>query len=244
MNMNEHTQIRIAESVLHEKFVTEPFHSLYHLYGLANTQNLDLSYGGTCSDKALSYIQALQKEHITAGIHSACIGGKPIHRVVRIVINEQVYFADPGNGWPAIKLYPAFCSSMFQCFGMTFRSKLIRNQAKGDMLIVYHNKNGQEKEQMRINTTPQSQQQIEQQIHDRFKPDKLYPFSHKLRFSRVKGEQFLFLRGGELSIYSAFQATKKHPVNTNNLQQVIKTHFQFDIRPILEVATHQSGALP
>lgn len=85
-----------------EKFTTEPFHNLRLLVGPEKGACLS---GGTCSEKTLSFVKSARNSGFDAHLHSAFIGEREIHRLARIVIDGHDFFADIGNGWPAIKLY-------------------------------------------------------------------------------------------------------------------------------------------
>ena len=117
--------IYLAEKILLEKFQQEPFHNFYLLN---NIQPTTTKFGGTCSDKALSYLKSVKTAGLKAYLHTARIGGEEIHRLVRLEINNQRYFADVGNGWPSIQLYPAFKPVLYECYGKNARPWWIKRR--------------------------------------------------------------------------------------------------------------------
>ena len=68
--------VRLAQQILLEKFQREPFHNFYLINDIQPTTGV---YGGTCSDKTLSYLEAVKTAGLDAHLHSARIGGKEIH---------------------------------------------------------------------------------------------------------------------------------------------------------------------
>ena len=62
------------------------------------------------------------------------------HRLVRIELDGLVYFADIGNGWPAVIPFPAHESIQYTAFGMSFRSKL-----SNEIVSVFHKIGNEEK---------------------------------------------------------------------------------------------------
>lgn len=182
------------EAIMFEKFRAEPFHNLHLLYGI-HLQSL--VPGGTCSDKSLSFLSAAREAGFEVALHSGFIGGKEIHRLVRICIDGRVFFADVGNGWPCLKLFPADSDVSYRCFGMRFRS-----EAAGSRVAVFHEKNGKETLQLEIDIRSRPESEIRAEIAERFTSGFIYPFSNSIRFSRIVGELFVFLRGNRLEIYS------------------------------------------
>ena len=113
--------VQLAQKILLKKFEKEPFHNLYLLH---NVQATSTEFGGTCSDKTLSYLVAAKAAGLDAHLHSARIDGQETHRLVRLEIENQRYFADIGNGWPSIQLYPAESPIVYECYGMRFRTEV------------------------------------------------------------------------------------------------------------------------
>ena len=216
--------VHLAQQILLDKFKQEPFHNLYLLN---NVHPATMAYGGTCSDKALSYLDATKAVGLDAYLHSARIGGKDIHRLVRLEIGNQRYFADIGNGWPSIQLIPAATPILYECYGMRFRTTI-----ENDVITVYHRKRNVEKKQMEIDIAAKSETEIYHSIENRFSADIIYPFSSQLRFSMVVGKRFLFIRDTQLEIYSNSGYEEVLNISMNNLQDVIEEYFGYDIKPI------------
>ncbi|PKH64207.1 hypothetical protein CXF61_12675 [Psychrobacter sp. 4Dc] len=216
--------VHLAQQILLDKFKQEPFHNLYLLN---NVHPATMAYGGTCSDKALSYLDATKAVGLDAYLHSARIGGKDIHRLVRLEIGNQRYFADIGNGWPSIQLIPAATPILYECYGMHFRTTI-----ENDVITVYHRKRNVEKKQMEIDIAAKSETEIYHSIENRFSADIIYPFSSQLRFSMVVGKRFLFIRDTQLEIYSNSGYEEVLNISMNNLQDVIEEYFGYDIKPL------------
>lgn len=219
--------VALAERILRSKFEKEPFHNLYILNSIQPITN---DYGGTCSDKALSYLTATQEAGFNTHLHSARIGGQEIHRLVRLEIDGRRYFADVGNGWPSLKLYPADEAIYYKYFGMSFRTEVTNGT-----LVVYHNKCGDEKLQMEIDIDCKSEVILRQRIAERFTSNIIYPFRDELRFSMVVGERFLFIRDTQLEIYSSDSCEIVVGINMDNHYNMIDRYFGYDIRPAFTV---------
>ena len=194
MRAHENLELIKAEKLLLKHFQSQPFHNLHMIYG---ETLLSKPSGGTCSDKTLSFIADARHQGLNVSLHSALIGGQDIHRLAIVKIGSQKYFADVGNGWPSLKLYPADRPIDYGCFGMNFRTEVDKVN-----LTVFHEKNGKESLQMEIPLASKSETDILTAIEQRFASGIEYPFSKSLRFSMVVGDRFLFLRGDRLEIYS------------------------------------------
>ena len=216
--------VQLAQQILLEKFKQEPFHNFYLLNDVLPTTGL---YGGTCSDKTLSYLDAVKTAGLDAYLHSARIGGKEIHRLVRLEIDNQRYFADIGNGWPSIHLFPAYTPIEYECYGMAYRTKIVDG-----VITVYHRKHGVEKQQMEIDITEKSDAEIRQRIANRFSSNITYPFSNQLRFSMIVGQRFLFIRDTQLEIYSSNGYEEVPSVTKSDIKTVIMKYFRYDISPV------------
>ncbi|GHA62415.1 hypothetical protein ACFFLZ_09185 [Photobacterium aphoticum] len=216
--------VQLAQKILFDKFKQEPFHNLYLLNNVRPTTT---AYGGTCSDKTLSYLEAGRAAGLDVHLHSARIDGQEIHRLVRLEIGHQRYFADIGNGWPSIQLFPAENPIVYECYGMRYRTEIVNG-----VITVYHFKHGVEKKQMEIDIAEKPEAEIRQGIANRFSTDITYPFSNQLRFSMVVGHRFLFIRDTQLEIYSHSGYKEIHNVSKSNLSKFIKEHFDYDIKPI------------
>ncbi len=205
------------EALMLEKFRTEPFHNLHLLYSPNVQESLP---GGTCSDKTLSFRDAALRAGFDVALHSGYIGGREIHRLVRATIDGRRYFADVGNGWPALKLYPADRETRFSCYGMTFRTSL-----KNGRVSVFHRKRGRESLQLEIEVDGKPEHEILADIKQRFSSGIVYPFSNSVRFSLVVGQRFLFLRGDRLEIYSEHGFEVIEGIGEKDLPEVVRTYF-------------------
>jgi arylamine N-acetyltransferase len=182
-----------VEALMLVKFRTEPFHNLHLLYGNYLQSVLQ---GGTCSDKSLSFLSAAKTANFEVALHSGFIGGKEIHRLIRVHIDGRIFFADVGNGWPSLRLYPADREVNYRCFGMGFRTEI-----SGSCVTVFHERHGKETLQLEIEIRGRPESEIRVDIAARFNSGVVYPFSNSIRFSRIVGDQFVFLRGNSLEIY-------------------------------------------
>lgn len=216
--------VQLAQQILFDKFQREPFHNFYLLN---NVHPITRTFGGTCSDKTLSYLEAAKTAGLDAHLHSARIGGKEIHRLVRLEIDNQRYFADIGNGWPSIHLFPANTPIEYECYGMAYRT-----QIEDGVITVYHKKNGVEKQQMEIDIAEKLDAEIRQSILNRFSSNITYPFSNQLRFSMIVDQRFLFIRGTQLEIYSSDDYEEVPSVTRSDIKAVIMKYFRYDISPI------------
>lgn len=216
--------VQLAQQILLDKFKQEPFHNLYLLN---NVQPTTTAYGGTCSDKTLSYLEAAKAAGFDAHLHSARIGGQDIHRLVRLEIGNQRYFADIGNGWPSIQLFPAATPIVYESYGMRYRTEI-----ENGMITIYHLKRGVEKQQMEIDIAAKPEAEIRQGIANRFCSNITYPFSNQLRFSMVVGQRFLFIRDTQLEIYSSSGYEEVPCISISDLQNVVMEYFGYDIKPL------------
>ncbi len=217
--------IKLAEQILLDKFKQEPFHNLYLLNDIEIKTRL---YGGTCSDKTLSYLETARGLGLDAHLHLANIGGQPIHRLVRLEIEGRRYFADIGNGWPTIHLFPADEAIEYKCFGLSYHSEV-----KANSLEIYLTKNGKTSLQMILDTEIPDESMVRQSIASRFCSSINYPFSSKLRFSMIVGDQFRFIRDQHIEIYGEEAYYEEHEINTARLGLEILSYFNYDISPIL-----------
>lgn len=214
--------VRNVESLISESFRKEPFHNLNLIYGGRLHTPLP---GGTCSDKTLSFIDKARQEGFDVFLHSGFIGGLEIHRLARLHIGGQVFFADVGNGWPALRLYPADRNISFRAFGMGFRTEVTKNR-----VTVFHEKNGKESLQLEIHVQGRSQDEIMTDIDRRFNSGVVYPFSNSLRFSSVVGKRFCFFRGDKLQIYSDDKFEEIEGIEDDQVPEIIHRYFGYEIR--------------
>ena len=157
-------------------------------------------------------------------MHSGFIGGREIHRLAKISIKGRCFFADVGNGWPSVQLYPADREISYQCFGMSFRTEVSSSRVS-----VFHQKQGLESLQLEINLKSRPESQINAEIKARFNSGVVYPFSNSPRFSLVVGDQFLFLRGDRLEIYSDKKFEVIEELGECEIPNIISQHFGYKL---------------
>ena len=204
------------------KFQHEPFHNLQLIYSTQAQSDLP---GGTCSDKTLSFVAAASNAGFDVALHTGFIGGQEIHRMARVRIGNDLYFADVGNGWPSLRLYPSDRNISFSCFGMNFRTEVENRRVS-----VFHERLGRESLQLEIDVKSRSEADIRADIESRFTSGVEYPFSNSLRFSLVVRERFLFLRGDRLEIYSDNSFEFLEEIEESEVPNVLHEYFGFDIR--------------
>ena len=215
-------EVRAIEALILEKFRTEPFHNLHLKYGFPRTTP---AHGGTCSDKTLSFHSALIQRGVAARLHSAFINGAEIHRLVKLTIGDEAYFADVGNGWPTIRVFPLERDVAYSCFGMRFHSVVGARE-----MSIYNTRNGTERRQMVIPFDSKSEPEILADIEARFDRGIEYPFSDGLRFSQVVGDRFLFLRDDRLEIYSPTEPFREITgLDPSRIKEILEDHFGFDL---------------
>jgi hypothetical protein len=204
------------------KFRSEPFHTLHVLYDDSIGCQVP---GGTCSDKTLSFIDEARTRGFDAKLHTAFIDGKGIHRLARLSIGGRVFFADVGNGWPALQPYPADEPITHTCFGMTFRTEI-----SDKMLSVYRCTKDKEYLQMEIMLASQSEEEILTDIKKRFSSNITYQFANRMRFSAIVDDEFRFLRDNTLYIYRDDGNVTKIPVGEGQWQNTLLEHFGWDVK--------------
>jgi len=217
--------VHAVEALMLKHFQTEPFHNLNLIYG---PRLKPVVPGGTCSDKTLSFVDASHRAGFNVSLHTAFIGGREIHRLARVHIGGRLFFADVGNGWPSLKLYPADREISFRCFGMGFRTEIADGRVS-----VFHLKRGRESLQLEIDVCGKSESEIRADIEGRFSSGVVYPFSSSLRFSLVVGSQFLFLRGDRLEIYDDGCFECIEGIDAAGVPEVLHVHFGYDVRWVL-----------
>ena len=202
-------------------FRTEPFHTLNLILGSSYNHKVP---GGTCSDKSLSFKRLAREHGFDAYLHNAYIGDVDCHRLVRIELDGLVYFADVGNGWPAIVPYPSHKSIEYTAFGMHFRSVIC-----SEFVSVFHKIQDEEKPMVRIPIKPKSEEEIMRDITHRFSEGTVYPFSGKMRFSAVSGNEFLFLKGTSFRRYCQDRNHCVVSVSEGEWFTIIETNFGWKV---------------
>ena len=187
---SEHPQAVLALAIITRHFREFPFHNLRLLFGEEAAASIP---GGTCSDKAQAFLKDARDAGLEAHLHTALIDGEEKHRLVRLSIGGQTYFADVGDGWPTLQLIPASHETQFEVFGIRFRTEF-----RPAGLAILNARAGREVEQCTILAQRRSEAEITAQILRRFDGSKVYPFSGAVRFSALVDDRFLFLRGTQL----------------------------------------------
>lgn len=214
--------IQKIEKMLLDEFRQVPFHNLYYL---GYSSPVEGRLGGTCSDKVVSFKNKLALEGMKSSLHSAFIQGKETHRLLVIDIEGVNYFADVGNGWPSIKLFPASSEITYTAFGITFKSKL-----RGGFLDVYQVKGADEYLSLVIPLQLKDERQIWDDIEKRFDGRVDYPFSNGLRFAQVIGDDFVFLKNDRLRIFNANKLVRTHKLaDTLSVFKAVEHYFSVDL---------------
>lgn len=215
------TTIKGAEELILKHFCNEPFHNLNLLYRPKTFSNIP---GGTCSDKTLNFITDSKNAGFNTALHTGFINGQEIHRLVRINMDNRIFFADVGNGWPALQLIPADTEIEYSCFGMSFRTEILSNRIR-----VFHEKRGKEVLQLEIDPIPRPEKHILADINARYSSGIIYPFSNSIRFSLVVKDTFLFLRGSQLEIYGKHGFEALDGIENTAIPSIIRKYFGFDV---------------
>lgn len=213
-------ELEKVESLLLREFETVPFHNLFMLN---NKKIVASELGGTCSDKVLHFRKVLSDNGISSKLHSAFINGVECHRILTIELDNQRYFVDVGSGWASPKLFPSFKPTEYSVYGMTFKTEL-----SNDNLLLFHKGNDEFKLMTTIPLTAKDEDKILLDIENRFDNKNIYPFHNSLRFSKVIGNEFYFLKGNRLRIYSDSQIVEK-TLSLNEIYNLITCKFNFNL---------------
>ncbi|MBB5211890.1 hypothetical protein [Microbulbifer hydrolyticus] len=213
--------VAIEQWVL-EEFRATPFHNLFYL-GLCRP-----SYalgGGTCSDKVMAVQARLRSAGVNARLHTARINNQLCHRVLALALEDGVYFADVGNGWPSIRLFPADREICYAAYGIVFQTRL-----REGYLDVYQIKQGCERLSLSIPLKLERESTVKSAIARRFNGEITYPFSTGLRYAQVVGDEFLFLKGNELRIFSQGTAVQSiHLASPASQLSALHAYFGLDL---------------
>jgi asparagine synthase (glutamine-hydrolysing) len=213
-------ELDIVESLLLREFEEVPFHNLFMLN---NKKIVASDLGGTCSDKVLHFKKVLSDNGIISKLHSAFINGVECHRMLSVELNNQRYFIDVGSGWASPKLFPAFKPTEYSVYGMTFKTEL-----SNDNLLLFHKTNDEFKLMTTIPLKSKPENEILIDIENRFDNKNIYPFHNSLRFSKVIGNEFYFLKGNRLRIFSESQIVEK-TLSLNEIYNLITRKFNFNL---------------
>jgi len=217
-----------VEKIIFDSFLNEPFHNLYHIYDI---KPKTYRHGGTCSEKTLSVYNNLKSEDISVKIWSAMVDGNETHRVLKIFIESGIYFADVGNAWPSIKMFPEKENFEYESYGITFKSVL-----DVETLDIYNCRDGREILSVSIILDSKSEEEIFKDIENRFSSDIDYPFKNHLRFAKIIGDKFYFLRDETVHVYSEKDSYKIDVCisDEKDLERVLMKYFNFDLNRIKE----------
>ena len=210
--------------IMEISFQNEPFHTLNLVLEPSSRHQVP---GGTCSDKSLSFRRLAREHGFDAYLHNAFIGGKDCHRLVRVELEGSVYFADVGNGWPAVIPYPAHESIQYTVFGISFRSEIT-----SEFISVFSNTGNGEKLMVKIPVVAKSEEEILHDIAHRFSEGMEYPFSGKIRFSAISGDEFLFLKGSSFRKYSSTGEQTKELVLEGEWVDIVEANFGWKIQVV------------
>ena len=209
-----------VERLLLREFEAVPFHNLFML----NDKKIIASnLGGTCSDKVLHFKKVLTDNGISSKLHSAIINGFECHRMLTVEFYNQKYFIDVGSGWASTKLFPAFKPIEYSIHGMTFKTEL-----SNDNLFLFHKTDADFKLMTTIPLKSKPEDEILIDIDNRFENKNIYPFQNSLRFSKVIGNEFYFLKGNRLRIFSESQIVEK-TLSLNEIYNLITRKFNFNL---------------
>jgi len=218
--MSLEREIVDIEAIILEKFESEPFHNLYFIN---ECKPSTYSFGGTCTDKVLSMYEELRLRDYECYMHVSLVKDRPLHFVVRIVLEDGVYFADVGNGWPTRHLFSADGNTSYSSYGIEFES-ILREQ----FLDIYNTRKGIRRLSTSIPLIAQDDAEAQTKIKHRFEME--YPFSDGLRFAQVVEGRFLFLRDLTLSIYSPGNNSPENiKLSPEQVGLMLSTQFQFDL---------------
>ncbi|WP_413699258.1 hypothetical protein ACLKMH_17405 [Psychromonas sp. KJ10-10] len=211
--------IQLVENIILDAFKNEPFHTLHFIN--EDSPKVKLK-GGSCSDKVLSVKKQLESQGYIVILHSSYINGQDCHRLLKIIINDDEYFADVGNGWPSIKLFPTFENTMYESYGIKFESRICSDHIK-----LFQTRNSVTRLSQIIPFVSKCEEEILKDIGCRF--EQTYPFTGKLRFAQIVGEKFLFLRDTDLEIYSESGVEVKKVKLINKGKNILSEEFNFDL---------------
>lgn len=213
-------ELEKVESLLLREFETVPFHNIFMLN---NKKIVASNLGGTCSDKVLHFKKVLFDNGISSKLHSAFINGVECHRMLTVELDNQRYFIDVGSGWASPKLFPSFKLTEYSVYGMTFKTQL-----SNDNLLLFHKIKDEFKLMTTIPLTSKEEDKILLDIENRFDKRNSYPFQNSLRFSKVIGNEFYFLKGNLLRIFSESHIVEK-TLSLNEIYNLITGKFNFNL---------------
>ena len=212
-----------VEKIILDSFKQEPFHNLYFKYNILPTS---FKFGGTCSDKVLSVYTILKENNIEVTLHSSFINNIESHRLLKVYIEGKYYFADVGNAWPSVRMFPVDKNYEYTSYGIKFRSLVF-----DDYMEIYQFKNDKETLSLQIPFKCKSEVEIKEDMKNRFSKNIDYPFLNKIRFAQLFEDKFYFLRDDILHIYTNNEKYSKtiNNLNEDNLSSILKKFFNFNL---------------
>ena len=211
------------ETLMLDHFRSEPFHNLHAIYGPSIRPDMP---GGTCFYKTGRLVDIGRNSGFDVHWHTASVRVQGVpwpHWVVRVQVDGRRFFADMGNGWPSIKLYPADLEVAYRHFGMGFRTEIANER-----VTVFHEKHGKESVQLEIDVRPKPEAQLLAEVERRSSLGHIYPIN-RLRFSLIVGSRFLFLRGDRLEIYDDNGFECLEGIDDARVREVLRDHFGYDV---------------
>lgn len=209
------------ERMLVQEFEDVPFHNLFMLN---NLNCVGTKLGGTCSDKVIHFKKILAENGIESKLHSAVINSIDCHRLLRVEICEDEYYIDAGSGWVNPKLIPAFEEIEYHAYGMSFRTELSNSGIR-----VLHKTDLEYKTMMLIPSVVVNEKDILDAIDKRYQNKSIYPFNTSLRFSKLIGDTFYFIKGNQLKKLSS-QRFESQQLTKLEVYHLITQQFEFDLK--------------
>lgn len=211
--------LKLAEQLLFSTFRDVPFHSLYFYY---NKRPSTLKYGGSCSDKVLHALDLFKQNGFDVHLHSSYINDVECHKLLRLVVDEDVYFADVGNAWPAVKLFPIDREISYVRYGILFYTRISKGRVN-----VFQQRGSEPADLVSIPIESKDEDVLAEDIKCRF--DKTYPFDWNIRFAQIVDDKFLFLRETDLYTYTSEGIEIESGITLEKLPECLEKRFNFDI---------------
>jgi hypothetical protein len=126
-----------------------------------------------------------------------------MHRLLKVIIDSKIYFVDIGSGWASIKPFPIDKEINYKCCGIEFFSKIdnLKQILTIKMTRKLKNKINQTDIICEIPFESKPENEILEDIKNRFQNKSIYPFEKKLRYSFILNNAFYFIRDDEVFIY-------------------------------------------
>jgi len=214
--------------IIRENFETVPYHNFWLILGTGLNPT---SQGGICTDKNFYLYKLLYNKGFYVKLHSAQINGQNIHQLIKIEIEEKSYLIDVGLGWPILQPIPLFTHSIWQNFGIEFKTEIKRN-----ILYVYRVEKQKESLNYITNISNYNQEIVKKEIENSYNKNIDYPFINSIRFSKIVDNEFYFLKEATL-YYSKKNVLYKKQIDTwFKFEELFRTIFKFDLKIAREVA--------